>query len=74
MLQPCWLSVRPSALGGGHWTTRRGVAPILFWQQRLGVRGRPFVIYKLRTLRPPFDQLGNPIPDSKRLSGMGSPS
>ena len=46
--------------------------PILFWQQRLGVRGRPFVIYKLRTLRPPFDQLGDPIPDSKRLSWVGT--
>ena len=46
--------------------------PILFWQQRLGARGRPFVIYKLRTLRPPFDQLGDPIPDSKRLSWVGT--
>jgi Bacterial sugar transferase len=34
--------------------------PIVFWQQRLGARGRPFVIYKFRTLRPPFNQLGQP--------------
>ncbi len=46
--------------------------PIVFWQQRLGARGRPFVIYKLRTLRPPFDQLGQPIPEHKRLSWVGT--
>jgi lipopolysaccharide/colanic/teichoic acid biosynthesis glycosyltransferase len=46
--------------------------PVVFWQQRLGVRGRPFVIYKLRTLRPPFDQLGQPIPENKRLSWVGT--
>jgi lipopolysaccharide/colanic/teichoic acid biosynthesis glycosyltransferase len=46
--------------------------PIVFWQQRLGAGGRPFVIYKLRTLRPPFDQLGQPIPENKRLSWVGT--
>jgi lipopolysaccharide/colanic/teichoic acid biosynthesis glycosyltransferase len=46
--------------------------PIVFWQQRLGAGGRPFVIYKLRTLRPPFDQLGRPIPESERLSWVGT--
>jgi lipopolysaccharide/colanic/teichoic acid biosynthesis glycosyltransferase len=45
--------------------------PIVFWQQRLGVRGRPFVIYKLRTLRPPFNQLGQPIPEIERESWLG---
>jgi lipopolysaccharide/colanic/teichoic acid biosynthesis glycosyltransferase len=29
--------------------------PILFWQERLGWRGRPFLIYKFRTLRAPFE-------------------
>jgi lipopolysaccharide/colanic/teichoic acid biosynthesis glycosyltransferase len=46
--------------------------PIVFWQQRLGAGGRPFVIYKLRTLRPPFDQRGQPIPENKRLSWVGT--
>jgi lipopolysaccharide/colanic/teichoic acid biosynthesis glycosyltransferase len=45
--------------------------PILFWQQRLGAGGRPFVIYKLRTLRPPFNQLGEPITEERRLSLVG---
>jgi lipopolysaccharide/colanic/teichoic acid biosynthesis glycosyltransferase len=46
--------------------------PIVFWQQRLGVGGRNFIIYKFRTLRPPFDQLGQPFPESKRLSWVGT--
>jgi lipopolysaccharide/colanic/teichoic acid biosynthesis glycosyltransferase len=47
-------------------------SPIVFWQQRLGAAGRRFTIYKLRTLRPPFDQLGEPIPEDKRLSWVGT--
>jgi lipopolysaccharide/colanic/teichoic acid biosynthesis glycosyltransferase len=46
--------------------------PIVFWQRRLGVRGRSFIIYKLRTLRPPFDQRGEPIAEGKRVSWVGS--
>ncbi len=46
-------------------------SPMVFWQQRLGARGRTFVIYKIRTLRPPFDQLGQPFPETRRLSWVG---
>jgi lipopolysaccharide/colanic/teichoic acid biosynthesis glycosyltransferase len=46
-------------------------SPVVFWQQRLGERGRTFVIYKMRTLRPPFDQLGQAIPPAQRLSWVG---
>jgi len=46
--------------------------PIVFWQHRVGAGGRSFTIYKLRTLRPPFDQLGEPIPEDKRLSWVGT--
>src|SRR6266478_561715 len=34
--------------------------PVLFWQERLGWKGRSFLIYKFRTLRAPFDSEGNP--------------
>ena len=46
--------------------------PFVFWQQRLGAGGRPFKIYKMRTLRPPFDQFGLPIPENQRLSWVGN--
>jgi len=46
-------------------------APISFWQQRLGLDGRSFDLYKFRTLRPPFDRLGHKLPDADRLSIVG---
>lgn len=33
--------------------------PVLFWQERVGWKGRAFLIYKFRTLRAPFDAEGN---------------
>jgi lipopolysaccharide/colanic/teichoic acid biosynthesis glycosyltransferase len=45
--------------------------PIVFWQQRLGLGGRSFTIWKIRTLRPPFDQFGEAVPEQKRQSWVG---
>jgi lipopolysaccharide/colanic/teichoic acid biosynthesis glycosyltransferase len=45
--------------------------PVLFWQQRLGRGGRELQIYKLRTLRLPFDRKGRPIPEEQRISRIG---
>ena len=45
--------------------------PIVFWQQRLGRRGRPLHVYKFRTMRAPFDRKGRPTPESERLSWLG---
>jgi lipopolysaccharide/colanic/teichoic acid biosynthesis glycosyltransferase len=45
--------------------------PLLFWQQRAGQGGRELQIYKLRTLRPPFDSRGQRIPEEQRLSCAG---
>src|SRR5476651_314435 len=46
-------------------------SPVLFWQQRLGLRGRNFLLYKFRTLRPPFDGRGDEVPPDQRLSWTG---
>jgi lipopolysaccharide/colanic/teichoic acid biosynthesis glycosyltransferase len=46
-------------------------SPVLFWQQRLGVGGRKFLLYKFRTLSAPFDWRGEPLPPSQRLSRIG---
>jgi lipopolysaccharide/colanic/teichoic acid biosynthesis glycosyltransferase len=46
-------------------------APVLFWQRRLGYKGRSFHIYKFRTLRSPFDAHGNAMPKHSRLSAIG---
>jgi lipopolysaccharide/colanic/teichoic acid biosynthesis glycosyltransferase len=45
--------------------------PIFFWQQRMGVGSRLFLLYKFRTLRTPFDETGRKLSDDKRLSPIG---
>jgi len=46
-------------------------SPILFRQSRPGLRGKPFTIYKFRTMRDAVDSHGRPLPDSKRLTTLG---
>lgn len=45
--------------------------PILFWQQRPGLAGRPFRIYKLRTMKASHDESGRHMPDRERLTSIG---
>ena len=46
--------------------------PIVFWQQRIGYLGRPFRVYKFRTMRSSFDRKGQPIPESRAFVSLGS--
>jgi lipopolysaccharide/colanic/teichoic acid biosynthesis glycosyltransferase len=46
-------------------------APVLFWQERVGWRGRSFLIYKFRTLGAPFDSDGKPMLVGRRPSAIG---
>lgn len=45
--------------------------PILFRQQRPGYKGRPFFIYKFRTMTDASDAAGNLLPDARRLTRLG---
>jgi len=45
--------------------------PVLFRQQRPGLNGRLFTMYKFRTMRSAFDSGGNLLPDSERLTRLG---
>ena len=45
--------------------------PVWFWQQRTGQGGHELQLYKLRTLRSPFDRRGRRIPEERRLSCIG---
>jgi lipopolysaccharide/colanic/teichoic acid biosynthesis glycosyltransferase len=45
--------------------------PVLFRQQRPGYKGRPFYIYKFRTMTNARDKDGNLLPDSVRLTPLG---
>jgi sugar transferase EpsL len=46
-------------------------APILFKQQRPGYKGRPFFIYKFRTMTNRVASDGSLLPDAERLTRFG---
>ena len=46
-------------------------SPILFRQQRPGLHGKPFTLYKFRTMTDARDADGNLLPDAERLTNFG---
>jgi sugar transferase EpsL len=46
-------------------------SPVLFRQIRPGYRGKPFTIYKFRTMNEKSDPQGAKLPDSERLTWLG---
>ena len=46
-------------------------SPVLFRQQRPGLHGRPFCIYKFRTMTNAQDAKGEPLPDEARMTPFG---
>jgi lipopolysaccharide/colanic/teichoic acid biosynthesis glycosyltransferase len=45
--------------------------PLVFWQQRPGLNGRPFKLFKFRTMAAPHDRHFKRISDEQRLSAFG---
>lgn len=45
--------------------------PILFTQQRPGLNGKPFTLYKFRTMTNAVDSTGKLLPDEDRLTSLG---
>jgi lipopolysaccharide/colanic/teichoic acid biosynthesis glycosyltransferase len=46
--------------------------PMVFWQQRPGMRGRPFKLYKFRTMADAYDSDGQRKSDHERVSAIGN--
>ena len=46
-------------------------SPVLFCQQRPGLHGQPFTLYKFRTMTNVRDAQGNLLPDGERLTHFG---
>ncbi|WP_417898967.1 sugar transferase [Bacillus haimaensis] len=47
-------------------------SPILFKQQRPGQYGKPFILYKFRTMTNSVDKYGRFLPDELRLTSFGT--
>jgi len=45
--------------------------PVLFRQERPGLKGRPFTVLKFRTMTDARDANGNPLSDRDRLTSVG---
>ena len=46
-------------------------SPIFFCQERPGLRGKVFRLFKFRTMRDAFGEDGCPLPDAERLTKLG---
>lgn len=46
-------------------------SPVLFWQKRPGLHGKPFYVCKLRTMSDARDAAGNLLPADMRLTRLG---
>jgi len=46
-------------------------SPVIFKQQRPGLHGKPFYVYKFRTMTDERDVHGNLLPDEARLTSFG---
>jgi sugar transferase EpsL len=46
-------------------------SPIFFRQKRPGLHGKPFIMYKFRTMTDERDSSGNLLPDADRLTPFG---
>ena len=46
-------------------------SPVIFRQQRPGLQGVPFFLYKFRTMSNVFDGQGNLLKDEQRLTNLG---
>lgn len=47
-------------------------SPVFFRQVRPGLNGQPFEMIKFRTMRDAVDAAGNSLPDSERMTPLGS--
>lgn len=51
---------------------RRMGSPVLFRQIRPGLHGRPFAVFKFRTMAEAHGPDGQPLPDDQRLTPLGA--
>lgn len=47
-------------------------SPVIFKQVRPGLNGKPFLLYKFRTMNEKKDRFGKFLPDDKRMTPLGT--
>ncbi|UXR37124.1 sugar transferase [Staphylococcus simulans] len=62
----------PILVGASVAITKSMGRPVLFKQQRPGLNGEPFYIYKFRTMTDARDDQGELLPDEQRMTKVGS--
>jgi lipopolysaccharide/colanic/teichoic acid biosynthesis glycosyltransferase len=65
------LLLSPVALTVAYLVRTRLGSPVLFVQERPGLHGESFRMYKFRTMTDARDAAGSLLPDSERLTGFG---
>ena len=68
---PSVMILSPLLILIGIFVRMRIGSPVLFRQERPGLYGKPFIIYKFRTMTDVWDEVGNLMPDSERLTKLG---
>jgi len=46
-------------------------SPVIFRQIRSGLKSKPFLVYKFRTMKEVYDEEGRLLPDAQRLTRLG---
>ena len=68
---PGFILLSPFFLGISLLVRLKLGCPILFSQRRPGLHGKPFTIYKFRTMKDARDKDGKLLPDAQRLTKLG---
>jgi len=68
---PGFLAISPVLIIVAILVKFRMGSPVLFLQQRPGMNGAPFNIFKFRTMNNERDEEGNLLPDQQRLKNLG---
>jgi len=71
MTIPALLFLAPFLLALAFLVRLKLGAPVLFRQQRPGLHGKPFTLYKFRTMTDARDAQGALLPDAQRLTPFG---